>query len=98
MRAAYDKEMDKYAAYRNHVDRLNEADATSRTITDTSQRLTGMLDTIEAAMLKVRPTGLGRIEENPRGAFPEITQTIDLLYDLVPKRIQQQRAAAAATG
>lgn len=98
IRGEYDKLMDKYAAYRQEIDRINEGDATSRSVTDASLRATQQLEAIEAAVLNVRAVDLARIEEHPRASFVEITQTIDLLFELVPKRIQQQqqRAPAAA--
>ena len=97
LRAAWDKEMDAYAAFRNSIDRFNNVDAASRAITESSLRCTQMLDAIEAATLNVHPTDLERIEADPRGHFQEIAATVELLFELVPKRIQRQHSAEEKT-
>ena len=71
-------------------------DGSSRSITDATLRATQQLDTIETAVLNVRPVDLGRIEENPRRYFSELIQTIDLLFELLPKRLQKATAATGA--
>lgn len=96
LRAEYDKKMEAYAEFRTQIDRCNETDGASRAITDASLRATQQLDTIEQAVLNVRAQGLDRIEENPRRFFSEIIQTTDLLFELLPKRLQKQAASAAS--
>jgi len=95
LRAEYDKKMEAYAEFRKHIDRCNETDAASRNITDATLRATQQLDAIEQAVLNVRATDLGRIEEDPRRAYSEIIQTIDLLFELLPKRLQKPAASTA---
>jgi hypothetical protein len=96
LRAAFDKKMEDYAEFRKQIDRCNETDGSSRSITDATLRATQQLETIETAVLNVRPVDLGRIEENPRRYFSELIQTIDLLFELLPKRLQKQTAATGA--
>ena len=40
--------------------------------------------------------GLDRIEENPRRYVSELVQTIELLYEMLPKRMQKPAAQGAA--
>jgi hypothetical protein len=96
LRAEFDKKMEAYAEFRKQIDRCNETDGSSRSITDATLRATQQLDTIEAAVLNVRPIDLGRIEENPRRYFSELIQTVDLLFELLPKRLQKPAAATGA--
>jgi hypothetical protein len=96
LRAEYDKKMEAYAEFRKQIDRCNETDGASRSITDASLRATQLLETIEQAVLNIHAGDLDRIEENPRGHFSEIIQTIDLLFELLPKKLQKQGAAAAS--
>jgi hypothetical protein len=96
LRAEFDKKMEAYAEFRKHIDRCNETDGASRAITDATLRATAQLETIEGAVLNVRPVDLGRIEENPRRYHTELIQTIDLLFELLPKRLQKQTAATGA--
>lgn len=95
LRAEYDKKMEDYAEFRKQIDRCNETDGASRAVTDASSRATQQLETIEQAVLNVRAKELDRIEENPRRYFSEITQTIDLLFELLPKRLQKPAASGA---
>jgi hypothetical protein len=95
LRAAYDKKMEEYAEYRQHVDRCNETDGSSRAVTDASLKATGQLEKIEMAALNIRCPDLDRIEENPRRWFSEIIQTIDLLFEILPKRLQKPTASSA---
>jgi hypothetical protein len=87
--------MDAYNEYRNAVDRCNEVDGASRSVTEGSLRATHQLEMIEQATLNVRTSGLERIEENPRRSYPEIIQTVDLLFELLPKRLQKAAASGA---
>jgi formiminotetrahydrofolate cyclodeaminase len=87
--------MEAYAEYRKAVDLCNEVDAASRSITDASLKASEMLNAIETAVLNVKANGLDRIEENPKGNFHELIATIDLLFELLPKRIQRSAAPAA---
>jgi hypothetical protein len=96
LRAEYDKKMEAYAEFRKQIDRCNETDGASRSVTDASLRATQQLETIEQAVLNVHAQGLDRIEENPRAHFSEIIQTIDLLFELLPKKLQKQTAASGA--
>jgi hypothetical protein len=96
LRAKFDKKMEAYAEFRKQIDRCNETDGSSRSITDATLRATQQLESIEGAVLNVRPTDLGRIEENPRRYYSEIIQTIDLLFELLPKRLQKPAAATGA--
>ena len=96
LRAEFDKKMEAYAEFRKHVDRCNETDSASRGITDATLRATQQLETIESAVLNVRPVDLGRVEENPRRYYSELIQTIDLLFELLPKRLQKPAAATGA--
>ncbi len=96
LRAEYDKKMEAYAEFRKQIDRCNETDGASRSVTDASLRATQQLETIELAVLNVHAKNLDRIEENPRAHFSEIIQTIDLLFELLPKKLQKQGAAAAS--
>ena len=96
LRAEYDKKMEAYAEFRKQIDRCNETDGASRSVTDASLRATQQLETIEQAVLNVHAKGLDRIEEDPRRYFSEIIQTIDLLFELLPKRLQKQTAATGA--
>lgn len=96
LRAEFDKKMEAYAEFRKQIDRCNETDGSSRSITDATLRATQQLETIETAVLNVRPLDLGRIEENPRRYFSELIQTIDLLFELLPKRLQKSTAATGA--
>lgn len=91
LRAEWDKKMDAYAAFRNSIDRFNSVDTSSRAITDESLRCTQMLDTIEAASLNVHAADLSMFEADPRAHFTEISSTIELLFELVPKRVQRQQ-------
>jgi hypothetical protein len=95
LRAEYDKKMDAYAEFRKAIDRCNETDGSSRSVTDASLRATTQLETIEQAVLNVHAKELERIEENPRKHFSEIIQTIDLLFELLPKRLQKPAATGA---
>jgi hypothetical protein len=95
LRAEFDKKMEEYAEFRKHIDRCNETDGASRSVTDASLRATAQLETIEGAVLNVRATDLDRIEENPRRYFSEIIQTIDLLFELLPKKLQKAAASGA---
>jgi predicted nucleic acid-binding Zn-ribbon protein len=95
LRAEYDKKMEAYAEFRKQIDRCNETDGSSRSVTDASLRATAQLETIEQAVLNVQAKGLDRIEENPRRNFSEIIQTIDLLFELLPKRLQKPAASGA---
>jgi hypothetical protein len=96
LRAEFDKRMEAYAEFRKHVDRCNETDGASRSVTDATLRATQQLETIESAVLNVRATNLDRVEENPRRSFTELIQTIDLLFELLPKRLQKATAATSA--
>lgn len=96
LRAAYDEKMEEYANFRNAIDHFNEVDGSSRGITDTTLRASQQLDTIESALLNVRVVDLHEIEENPRKHVTELAQTIDLLFDIVPKRLQKAAASQAA--
>ncbi len=96
LRAAWDRKMEEYAEFRKHVDRCNEVDAASRSITDATLKASEMLSVIETAVLNVRAVDLERIEENPKANFHEIIATIELLYELVPKRLQRSAAPAAS--
>jgi hypothetical protein len=96
LRAEFDKKMDVYAEFRKQIDRCNETDGASRAVTDATLRATQQLETIQAAVLNVRATDLDRIEENPRRHFTELIQTIDLLFELLPKRLQKATAASGA--
>jgi hypothetical protein len=95
LRAAYDAKMEKYSTYRDLVERCNEIDGASRSITDGSLKATAQLEKIETAGLNIRCPGLDRIEANPRAAYPEIVTTIDLLFELLPKRLQKPIASSA---
>lgn len=95
LRAEYDKKMDAYAEFRKQIDRCNETDGSSRSVTDASLRATSQLETIEQAVLNIHAKELERIEENPRKHFSEIIQTIDLLFELLPKRLQKPAATGA---
>jgi hypothetical protein len=96
LRADFDKRMEVYAEFRKQIDRCNETDGASRAVTDATLRATQQLETIQAAVLNVRAADLDRVEENPRRYFTELTQTIDLLFDLLPKRLQKPAAATGA--
>lgn len=95
LRAEFDKKMEKYAEFRTAIDRCNETDGSSRSVTETTQRSTQQLEAIEQAGLNVRADGLERIEENPRKFLMELTQTIDLLFELLPKKLQKPAATGA---
>ena len=95
LRAEYDKKMEAYSEYRNQVDRCNEIDGSSRAITDATLKATSQLEKIETAGLNIRCPGLDRIEANPRAAYSEIITTIDLLFELLPKRLQKPAASSA---
>lgn len=95
LRADYDQRMEKYAEFRREIDRCNETDGASRSVTDASLRATQQLETIETALLNVHAKELDRIEENPRRYFSEIIQTIDLLFELLPKKLQKPAATGA---
>ncbi len=96
LRAAYDKKMDDYAEFRKAIDLCNDVDAASRSITEASLKASEMLAAIETAVLNVRASGLDRIEENPKGNFHELMSTIELLFELLPKRLQRSAAPAAS--
>lgn len=98
MRAEYDKKMESYAGFRTAIDRLNNTDSSSRAITDASLRATKQLDAIESASFSIRASGLSEMEENPRAHFGEIINTLDLLFELVPPRLQRLAQSNAATG
>jgi hypothetical protein len=95
LRAEFDKKMEAYAEFRKHIDRCNETDGSSRSITDATLRATSQLESIEQAVLNVKAVDLNRIEENPRRYFSEIIQTIDLLFELLPKKLQKPAATGA---
>jgi hypothetical protein len=95
LRAEYDKKMEEYSAYRDQVDRCNEIDGQSRAITDATLEATRKLELIEQADLNVHMNEqMDRVEANPRAAYGEIIQTVDLLFELLPKRLQKAAAAA----
>jgi len=96
LRAEFDKKMEAYAEFRKQIDRCNETDGASRSVTDATLRATAQLETIETAVLNVRATDLDRVEEHPRRYFSELIQTIDLLFELLPKRLQKPTAATGA--
>jgi hypothetical protein len=96
LRAEYDKKMEAYAEYRKHVDRCNETDSASRGVTDATLRASQQLEQIETAVMNVHAKGLDRIEENPRRYVSELVQTIELLYEMLPKRMQKPTAQGAA--
>lgn len=95
LRVEWDAKVEAYTAFRNGIDHLNDTDAASRSITETSQRVSASLDAIEAAALNVRVMDLNAVEADPRGRFHEIVSTIDLLFELVPKHMQRVNAAAS---
>jgi hypothetical protein len=95
LRAEYDKKMEAYAEFRKHIDRCNETDSASRSITDATLRASQQLEAIETAVLNVRAQGLDRVEENPRRYYSELIQTIDLLYEMLPKKLQKPAATGA---
>lgn len=95
LRAEYDKRMEKYSDFRNKIDRCNADDAASRAVTDATLRATQQLETIESAVLNVRTADLGGVEDNPRAHLTEIIQTIDLLFELLPKKLQKPAASGA---
>ncbi len=95
LRAEFDKKMEAYAEFRQHIDRCNETDSGSRSVTDATLRATQQLEQIEQAVLNIRAVDLGRIEENPRRHLNEILQTVDLLYEMLPKRLQKPAATGA---
>jgi len=94
LRAAFDEKMEAYAEFRREIDRCNETDSASRSVTDATLRATQQLEQIEQAVLNIRAADLARIEENPRHYLNEILQTVDLLFEMLPKRLQK----AAVTG
>lgn len=97
LRAEFDKKMTAHAEFRKQIDRFNETDAANRSMTDATLRAMQQLDTAETALLNVRATtDLDRVEENPRRSFSELIQTIDLLFELRPKRLQKPAAATGA--
>jgi hypothetical protein len=96
LRRAWDKKMEAYAEFRKHVDRCNEVDASSRSITDATLKASEMLSVIELAVLNVKAVDLDRIEDDPKANLHEIVSTIELLYELVPKRLQRSAASAAS--
>jgi hypothetical protein len=93
LRAAWERRMAEYAEFRQLVDRCNEIDAASRATTDASLKASEMLSVIETAVLNVKAVDLEDIEENPKANFHEIVSTIELLFELLPRRLQ--RAATA---
>jgi hypothetical protein len=95
LRAEYDRKMEEYAEFRKAIDMCNEVDAASRSITESTLKASEMLAAIETAVLNVKAPGLDRIEENPKGNFHELVTTIELLYELLPKRLQRSAAPAA---
>ena len=94
LRAAWDKRYDAYVNFRQAINHFNEVDERSRSITETVLRTMALLDPIEAAVLNVRADALEEVEENARARFGEIVSTIELLYELVPKRLQQVASAS----
>jgi hypothetical protein len=96
LKRAWDKKMEDYAEYRKHVDRCNEVDAASRSITDATLKASEQLNVIETAVLNVRAPGLSTVEESPKSHLNEILATIELLFELVPKRLQKTAAPAAS--
>jgi hypothetical protein len=95
LRAEFDKKMEAYAEFRKHIDRCNQTDGSSRAVTDATLRATQQLEAIEQAVLNVRAVELDRVEENPRRYFTELIQTIDLLFELLPKKLQKPAATGA---
>lgn len=96
LRAEFDKKMEAYAEYRTHVDRCNETDSASRGVTDATLRASQQLETIETAVMNIHAKGLDRIEESPRRYLSELIQTIELLYEMLPKRMQKPTAQGAS--
>jgi hypothetical protein len=94
LRAAWDKRYEAYVEFRQAINHFNEVDNRSRAITDQVAKSVQLLDPIEAAMLNVRAEALEDVEENPRAHFGELVGTIDLLYELVPKRLQKVASAS----
>lgn len=94
LRAEWDKRYEEYVAFRQAINHFNEVDERSRSITETSIRSSALLDPIEAACLNVRADALEEVEANARARFGELVATIDLLYELVPKRLQKVASAS----
>ena len=94
LRAAWDKRYEEYVNFRQAINHFNEVDERSRSISDTVQRTAALLGPIEAAVLNVRADALEEVEENARARFGEIVSTIELLFELVPRRLQQVASAS----
>jgi len=94
LRAAWDKRYEEYVAFRQAINHFNEVDERSRSITETSVRSSALLDPIESACLNVSADALEEVEANARARFGELVATIDLLYELVPKRLQKVASAS----
>jgi len=93
--ASHDIQAWSTAEFRKAVDRCNDVDAASRSITDASLKASEMLSAIETAVFNVKPVGLERVEADPKANFHEIISTIELLFELLPKRLQRSAAPAA---
>jgi hypothetical protein len=96
LRAAYDKKMEAYSAFRDQIDRCNAVDTASRATTDATLRANQQLDAIEQADLNIYAPAVERIENDPRRNADEIIQTIDLLFELLPKRLRKPAATGAS--
>lgn len=77
------------------IDRCNAVDGASRGVTDAAVRATQQLDAIQQAGLNIHAAAMERIEEDPRRNYTEIIQTVDLLFELLPKRLQKPAATGA---
>ena len=95
LRAEYDKKMEGYSAFRDQIDRCNAVDGASRSVTDATLRAVQQLEAIEQAGLNIHAPAVERVEEDPRRNYTEIIQTIDLLFELLPKRLQRPAATGA---
>jgi hypothetical protein len=94
LRAAWDARYEEYVNFRQAINHFNEVDERSRSITETVLRSMTLIDPIESACLNVRADALEEVEENARARFGELVATIDLLYELVPKRLQKVASAS----
>ena len=94
LRAEWDKRYEEYVNFRQAINHFNEVDERSRSITESVLRSMALLDPIESACLNVRADALEEVEENARARFGELVATIDLLYELVPKRLQKVASAS----
>lgn len=87
--AAHEKRVAALTASRLAVAELEDAASRSRSVTEHVTTVDNQLGAVEAAGLLVS-ADLDRLDALGPADFPEISRTVELLYDLIPRRSQKR--------